>query len=45
MDTIDPTRDTRPHARVCVNGVEIGAADIADEREHHADAEDRNDFV
>ncbi|KIS54150.1 putative peptidyl-prolyl cis-trans isomerase [Burkholderia thailandensis Phuket 4W-1] len=40
MDTIDPTRDTRPHARVCVNGVEIGAADIADEREHHADAED-----
>ncbi|CAJ4148248.1 peptidyl-prolyl cis-trans isomerase C [Burkholderia pseudomallei] len=40
MDTIDETLEARPHARVSVNGVEIGAAEIADERAHHADADD-----
>ncbi|KVN17101.1 MULTISPECIES: peptidylprolyl isomerase [unclassified Burkholderia] len=40
MNTIDETLDTRPHARVSVNGVEIGAADIAAERAHHPDADD-----
>ncbi|TOZ22778.1 peptidylprolyl isomerase, partial [Burkholderia pseudomallei] len=43
MDTIDETLEARPHARVSVNGVEIGAAEIADERAHHADADDQLD--
>ncbi|AOJ83846.1 peptidylprolyl isomerase [Burkholderia savannae] len=40
MNTIDETLDAGAHARVSVNGVEIGAAEIADERAHHADAGD-----
>ncbi|AOJ04712.1 peptidylprolyl isomerase [Burkholderia mayonis] len=40
MNAIDETPGAQRPARVSVNGVEIGASDIDDERAHHSDADD-----